>query len=554
MTRRVSTTLRGSELLENPALNKGTAFTESERESLGLHGLLPDSIETLEQQLARVDSQYRAWTNDLDRHIYLRQLQDANEVLYAAFVRRNVESTLPVVYTPTVGEACVRFSEMYRRPRGLFVSYPDRSHLDELLANIRADVDVIVVTDGERILGLGDQGAGGMGIPIGKLSLYTVFGGIDPGRVLPVVLDAGTNNAELLDDPLYLGWRNERVTGADYLEFVDSFVDAVRTRFPGVLLQWEDFAQQHATVLLERHVDRVTSFNDDIQGTAAVALAAIWSAVRATGQSLSDQVFCISGAGSAGTGIASMLRDALHDAGVERPTDSIWMLDSRGLLTTRRPSVKPHQVDFVQPFERVEEWAIDGPLDLERTVENVEPTVLIGVSGQPNMFTEEIIRSMTSHSDAPIVMPLSNPTSRAEATPTNILRWSDGRAIVATGSPFPDVRVAGQVFSISQANNVYVFPGLGLGVVLSGATKVTERMLMSAAEAVATHRPDRPASAGILPELADVPDLSLHIARAVAECAVSEGVAPPFSDDDWSSRVADRHWQPVYPEIMGAPS
>ncbi|MGI9605095.1 MAG: NAD-dependent malic enzyme [Acidimicrobiales bacterium] len=549
MTRTTHTGLRGSALIETPILNKGTAFSPDERQQLGLEGLLPSSVESLEEQLIRVASQYRAWTNDLDRHIYLRQLQDANEVLFARFVLDNVDETLPIVYTPTVGDACIRFSEMHRRPRGLFVAYPDRHKLDEMLANISADIDVIVVTDGERILGLGDQGAGGMGIPIGKLSLYTVFGGIDPARVLPVVLDVGTNNAERLDDPLYLGWRNERITGDDYLDLVDAFVDAVEKRFPNVLLQWEDFAQHHATVLLDRHADRIASFNDDIQGTAAVALATIWSAVRAIDQELEDQIFCISGAGSAGTGIASMLRDALTDAGVKNPTEHIYMLDSRGLITDRRPSVKPHQVDFVQPWDHVAEWADGTELDLASVVKHVRPTVLIGVSGQPSTFDEAIVSTMSDQTARPIIMPLSNPTSRSEAIPADILRWSTGSAIVATGSPFSPVRVAGQTFSIAQANNVYVFPGVGLGVVLSGASSVSDRMLLRAAQTVATIGLDQPLTNGILPPLAAVPQLSLDIARSVADCAVSEGLAEPFSDDEWERRVAERHWTPEYDTI-----
>ena len=546
-----TTPKRGSAILQDPILNKSTAFTPEERRQLGLTGLIPASVETIDQQLARVEQQYATWTNDLDRHIYLRQLQDTNETLFGRFVREHVVETLPVVYTPTVGDACVRFSEMYRRSRGLFVAYPDRDRLDDILACAPDDIDVIVVTDGERILGLGDQGAGGMGIPIGKLSLYSVFGGIDPGRVLPVLLDVGTNNAERIADPRYVGWRNERITGDEYLAFVDAFVEAVSRRFPHVLLQWEDFAQHHATVLLERHVDSIPSFNDDIQGTAAVALAAIWSAVNATEGQLGDQVFCIYGAGSAGTGIAAMIRTALDDAGVGDSAAPIYMLDSKGLITDRRTEVKPHQLPFVQPFERVAQWA-EGGLDLAQVVRHVRPTVLVGVSGQPNSFTESMIADMCESTSPPIVLPLSNPTSRSEATPTELLRWSRGRAIVATGSPFPDVAIGGRVHRISQANNVYVFPGLGLGVVLSGATRVTERMLMSAANAVADAHPARPTEDGILPDLTEVHELSLTIARAVAECAASEGVAAAFTDAEWDERVRTRRWTPEYTPLAPA--
>jgi len=546
----VSTPLRGANVLECPTLNKGTAFTADERTALELNGLLPNSIETIEQQLVRVASQYSAWTNDLDRHIYLRQLQDANETLFARFVTENVEELLPIVYTPTVGEACIHFSEMHRRSRGLFVSYPQRGKLREVLDTVTADIDVIVVTDGERILGLGDQGAGGMGIPIGKLSLYSVFGGIDPARVLPVTLDVGTNNAERLDDPLYLGWRNERITGDEYLAFIDEFVEAVIDRFPHVLLQWEDFAQNHATVLLDRHVDNIPSFNDDIQGTAAVALATIWSAVHATGGTLAEQTFCIVGAGSAGTGIASMLVDALRDSGVAEPARSIYMLDSHGLITDRRTNVKPHQVDFVQPWDDLADWATEDQLDLDHCVFHVHPTVLIGVSGQPHTFHESVIRTMGEHAQTPIILPLSNPTSRAEAIPADLLRWTDGRAVVATGSPFAPVKVAGQSFTVSQANNVYVFPGLGLGTILSRATKVTDRMLMSAARAVSSHKRDRPTKDGVLPPLSEVPELSLLIARAVADAAVEEGVADPFTEEVWTERLATHRWTPDYPTVI----
>ena len=550
MNTSVSTPLRGANVLECPTLNKGTAFTADERTALELDGLLPNSIETIEQQLVRVASQYSAWTNDLDRHIYLRQLQDANETLFARFVRENVEELLPIVYTPTVGEACIHFSEMHRRSRGLFVSYPQRGNLRAVLDTVTTDIDVIVVTDGERILGLGDQGAGGMGIPIGKLSLYSVFGGIDPARVLPVTLDVGTNNAERLDDPLYLGWRNERITGDEYFAFIDEFVEAVLDRFPHVLLQWEDFAQNHATVLLDRHVDNIPSFNDDIQGTAAVALATIWSAVHAAGGTLAEQTFCIVGAGSAGTGIASMLVDALRESGVAEPARSIYMLDSHGLITDKRTNVKPHQVDFVQPWDEVADWATEDQLDLDHCIFHVHPTVLIGVSGQPHTFQESVIRTMGEHAQTPIILPLSNPTSRAEAIPADLLRWTDGRAVVATGSPFAPVKVSGQSFTISQANNVYVFPGLGLGTILSKATKVTDRMLMSAARAVSSHKRDRPTQDGVLPPLAEVPELSLLIARAVADAAVDDGVADPFTEDVWTERLATHRWTPEYPTVI----
>ena len=416
---------------------------------------------------------------------------------------------------------------------------------------IDLEPDVVVVTDGERILGLGDQGAGGMAIPVGKLSLYSAFGGIDPSKTLPIMLDVGTNNPDLLNDEFYLGWRHERIDDDEYLSFVEQFVTTLNKRCPTVLLQWEDFAERNATRLLRTYRDRLLTFNDDIQGTAAVALAAIWSAVRSKDAKLSDQVFCIAGAGSAGTGIAGIIRDALVAEGVENPLGHLFLLDRDGLIHDGRDDLKPHQVDLAQPFAAVADWA-GQPNGLAEVVSHSGATVLVGVTGQPNTFTKPIISSMLEATDKPIVMPLSNPTSRAEATPVDLFDWTDGNVIVATGSPFDDVEYNGTKHRISQSNNVYVFPGLGLGAIAANATAVSDKMLMTAAETVSKRSSRTAVEAGILPDLEDVHDLSAEIAAAVAQVAIEEGLAPPMSPEQIVERIAEYSWLPQYPTITPA--
>ncbi len=548
--RTVATSLRGRALLAEPNLNKSTAFSAAERRDLAIGGLLPDRIETLDDQLVRTGLEFDRLEDDLQRHVYLRALQDYNEVLFYRFIGDNLAATLPIVYTPTVGLATQQFSRIYRRPRGLFLSYSQRDRMTAQLDAIDGDVDVIVVTDGGRVLGLGDQGVGGMAISIGKLSLYSVLGGIDPVRTLPIMLDVGTDNEELLDDPSYLGWRNPRVDDAAYSSFVEQFVTTLDERFPGVLLQWEDFAQHNATRLLDTYRHRILSFNDDIQGTAAVVLATIWAAVRSTGTSLAEQRFCIAGAGSAGTGIAWMIRDSLVAKGVAEPLRQLFLLDSKGLIHDRRGDLKPHQVDLAHPFGAVADWAGgDRPVDLATVVAESRATVLIGVSGQPATFTAPIVTSMLEATDRPIIMPLSNPTSRSEATPADLLAWTNGRAIVATGSPFEDVVHAGVTHRISQANNVYVFPGLGLGTVAVGATEVSDRMLMAAASAVTDASVDVSPNDGILPPIDDVSFVSTRIAAAVAHAAVEDGLANEMSTAEIDRRIAAHHWSPVYPDV-----
>ena len=543
----VTTSLRGRALLADPGLNKGTAFSDSERTSFGLVGLLPDGVETIEQQLMRTLTEFERLHDDLERHVFLRSLQDRNEVLFYRFVREHLRATLPIVYTPTVGLATQHFSDIYRRSQALFVSYRHRGSLDELFAAIDHDVDVVVATDGERILGLGDQGVGGIAISNGKLALYSAFGGIDPRRTLPIVLDVGTNNEALLNDPTYLGWRNARIGGADYDAFVDEFVGALTRRFPDVLLQWEDFAQHNATRLMHRYRDQVLSFNDDIEGTAAVALAAIWSAVSGTDRAIEDQVFCIVGAGSAGTGIARMLVTALVDAGVESPLEQIYLVDRDGLIHDGRSDLKPHQTDVAHPAEHAP-WRSDD-LALAETVAACGATVLVGVSGAAGIFTEDVITALLASTDRPIVMPMSNPTSKIEATPIDILTWTNGQALVASGSPFNDVDLNGNRYPISQANNVYVFPGLGLGAVSVSARSVSPTMLMTAARAVFAAEAGG-VDDGVLPPLDAVPAMSLRVATAVARCARDEGLTADLTDEQIDDLIADRAWQPNYPTLL----
>jgi len=540
---------QGRSVLNDPTLNKGTAFSTAERIELGIDGLVPPRVETMTEQFARLREKYDRLHDDLERHIFLRAVHDENQVLFYGFVGEHLEEMLPILYTPTVGLACEEFSHIYRRPIGLFLSYPDRDRMSEQFTAVEGDVDVVVVTDGERILGLGDQGLGGMGIPIGKLSLYTAAGGVDPNRTLPIFLDVGTNNRELLDDPLYLGWRHERITGSDYDDFVEQFVTGLFERFPKVLLQWEDFAGNHATPLLHRYRDRVLSFNDDIQGTAAVALAAVHAAANFSGQQLADQTYCIVGAGSAGTGIATMLSDALAADGVDDADAHIFLTDAEGLLHDGRDDLVEFQQRFAHPWDSVSEWANqDGPTSLETVIANVRPTALIGVSGQGGLFTQSIVETMAESTERPLIMPLSNPTTHAEATPDDLIAWTNGRALIATGSPFEPVLHDGVSHTISQANNIYVFPGIGQGALVANATKVTDAMLRAAARGVADESPCRLGNTtnGLLPPLDGVQAVSRRIARAVATAAASEGVGDDIDDAEIDRRLAAAWWQPRY--------
>ncbi|MGW6926958.1 NAD-dependent malic enzyme [Streptomyces sp. NPDC054950] len=547
MTRNNSHGTQGTALLSDPLRNKGTAFSVTERAEFGLDGLLPSAVETLDDQADRAYAAFVGYDKPLNRHIYLRQLQDTNEVLFYRLVTRHLEEMLPVVYTPTVGEACRRFSEIYRRPRGLFLPYEDRHRFREILRNRpHNDVDVIVVTDGQRILGLGDQGVGGMGIPIGKLSLYTAIGGIHPARTLPILLDAGTDNEELLHNPHYLGRRERRVTGAEYDELVEALVAAVKAEMPGTLLQWEDFATAHARRILTRYQGRLLTFNDDIQGTAAVALGALTTAVRVTRSRLADQRIVILGAGSAAVGVADMIRSALVDDGMPRAeaASRFWFVDVDGLLTGSRDGLTDEQRVYARDDEQ-------ESYSLAEVVDRVEPTVLIGLSTAHGAFTEEIVRRMAASCERPVIFPLSNPTSHAEADPADLVRWTDGKVLVATGSPFPPVTVDGREVPVAQANNVYVFPAIGLAVTASRATRVTDRMMVAAARAVgdcaARFAPqDSEASAPLLPPLREMRDAAREIALAAAAAAVQDGVAPKATQEELRTAVEAAQWSPAY--------
>jgi malate dehydrogenase (oxaloacetate-decarboxylating) len=549
-----SATRPGVDVLNRPTLNKGTAFTEEERNALGLHGLLPPHFETLDEQAVRAYEAFTPKPDDLERHIYLRALQDTNEVLYYRLLLDHIEEMTPLVYTPVVAQACQRFSHIYRRPRGLFISYPLRESIPALLRNRpHREVDVIVVTDGERILGIGDQGAGGLGIPIGKLSLYTAFGGIRPERTLPIVLDVGTNNKERLDDPEYLGWRHERITGQDYDDFVDRFVQAVKQELPDTCLQWEDFATPHARPILERYRDELLTFNDDIQGTAAAVLGALFGAVNVTGRTLKDQQVVMLGAGSAGIGVIDGLRATMRDEGLseDEARRRFWVVDKDGLLHSGRKDLSAEQRVYAQPESRVSAWprTAKGNIGLADVIGKVDVTILLGLSTAYGAFTEPIVREMARKVQRPIIFPLSNPTSRSEARAEDLIRWTDGRALVATGSPFAPVSYGGRTIPIAQSNNVYIFPAVGLGVVASRARRVTDSMILAAARALGEKSPAlRDASASLLPALTDLRQVAVHIATAVGLEAQKAGVAPKTTEEELRQRVVATQWTPVYTE------
>lgn len=543
----------GTFLLDISLLNKGSAFSEEERENLSLHGLLPETVETIEEQAARAYSQYQQVKSSLDKHVFLRNLQDTNETLFYHLVVNHITEMLPIIYTPVVGEACEHFSEIYRAHRGIFISYPHRDRIDEMLRNVtKQNVKIMVVTDGERILGLGDQGIGGMGIPIGKLSLYTACGGISPAYTLPVILDVGTNNQALINDPLYMGWRHPRISGEEYDSFVEAFIAAVKRRWPDVLLQFEDFAQKNASPILKKYRDQICCFNDDIQGTASVVVGCLIAASRAAGGQLKDQRVVFLGAGSAGSGIAEQIIAQMRAEGLSdaQARSQVFMVDRFGLLTDKMPNLLDFQTALVQKTEALKDWNLgEGDISLLETVKNAKPTVLIGASAQPGLFTEEIIRTMHSHCKRPIVMPLSNPTSRVEALPENIIRWTEGAALVATGSPFVPVQFDGKTFPIAQCNNSYIFPGVGLGVLAAGARRVTDAMLMAASHALADCSPmAKDKSGALLPELKNIGEVSRAIAFQVGKAAQADGVALVRTDEELKASIEKNYWRPEYRE------
>lgn len=541
----------GTALLSTPLLNKGAAFNAEERRSFNLDGLLPEVNETIQEQVERAYRQYCSFDNDMDKHIYLRNIQDTNETLFYRLVQNHISEMMPIIYTPTVGAACENFSNIYRRGRGLFISYPNRDRIDDLLNNAsNQNVKVIVVTDGERILGLGDQGIGGMGIPIGKLSLYTACGGISPAYTLPIVLDVGTNNPQRLADPMYMGWRNTRITGDDYNEFVDEFIQAVMRRWPDALIQFEDFAQKNAMPLLERYKDRICCFNDDIQGTAAITVGSLMAACKAAGSELSKQRITFLGAGSAGCGIAEAIIAQMVSEGIsdEQARAQVYMVDRWGLLQEGMPNLLNFQQRLVQKSQATQTWQQEGNgFSLLDVVREAKPTVLIGVSGAPGLFSQDVIKEMHSHCPRPIVFPLSNPTSRVEATPQDILTWTNGEALVATGSPFAPVKIGENVYEIAQCNNSYIFPGIGLGVLAANATRITTEMLMESSRTLAECSPLAIEGEGpLLPPLEAIHLVSKRIALAVGKKAIEQNVAPEISDEALEQAIEANFWQPVY--------
>lgn len=540
--------VQGEDVLRDPFLNKGDAFPRDERDRFGLRGLLPDHVSTMTDQLNRVRVQYDLKTTDMGKNVYLNGLMDRNETLFYRFISENLAETVPIVYTPTVAQVCSRWSRIYRRQRGLYITPRDRGSIASILrARTVMEPPVIVVTDNERILGIGDQGAGGMGIPIGKLALYTAAAGIHPERCLPVSLDVGTNNVELLADPLYLGYRAPRLRGEEYDTLVDEFVDAVRTVYPGALLQWEDFANTTSFRHLATHRDRIASFNDDIQGTAAMVVAGLTTVIRELGGGYADHRIVIAGAGSAGHGIAEQITHAMEVDGCEpdQAARSIFALDSRGLVVAG-PGTTGMKADFATSPELVGEWGVAGetPTLLE-VVDNVQPTVLVGVTGQAGLFTEDVVRTMASHVERPLILPLSNPTSHTEVTPQDAMAWTDGRAIVATGSPFSAVEYEGELRLFGQANNAFIFPGMGLGVIASRARLVTDDMFLAASIALSREtREDLVARGQIYPDIDQAKAVAVEVATAVARAAIAEGVADPVDDVD--ALIASEMWHPSY--------
>ncbi len=547
----IKTRLTDYNLLNNSRLNKGTAFTQSERDEFALHGLLPPHIGTLANQEQRRYEGLTSLQTPLEKYSFLRDLQDTNETLFYSLIAHHIEETLPIVYTPVVGEGCQQFSEVFRKPRGLFLSYPNKDLIDKILAHPRYDViKCIVVSDGERILGLGDQGAGGMGIPIGKMALYTALAGIPPEYCLPILLDVGTDNEERLNDPLYIGWRNRRIRGPEYDEFVDMFVSAVKRRWPNILLQWEDFAGVNAARFLERYRNQLCTFNDDIQGTAAMATGTLLSAINVTGIPMKEQKVVFFGFGGTGHGIAQLIRAAMRDAGLtdQEAGERIYAVDRYGLLVDGGKGLSVDQESFARTRAEVAKWQVGNPEDISLldVVRNVQPTVLIGVSAQQGAFTEEVVRTMAKNTARPVIFPLSNPTSHSEATPQDILDWTNGCALIGTGSPFAPVKINGKEVHIDQTNNSYIFPGLALGIIASHATRVSDAMIKAAALALAARSPAREdKTANLLPPLSSLRTISLDVAKAVGKQAIVEGLAG-VDEAGFAKELAANIWEPVY--------
>jgi malate dehydrogenase (oxaloacetate-decarboxylating) len=545
----IETTLIGKQLLNDPDLNKDTGFTITERIIFDLIGKLPPKIETIEQQVQRCYQQYRELPSNIAKYIYLNNLHNRNQTLFFRLVSDYLAEMMPIIYTPTAGEAIEKFSQIYQSPRGVIISYPDKQHITKILDGYSSsDIDLIVVSDAEGILGIGDQGVGGIYICIGKLAVYTLCANINPYRVLPIQLDVGTNNQKMLNDPMYLGWKHERIRGKDYDNFIDAFVSAVRKKFPNMFLHWEDFGRDTARHNLERYQNKMCTFNDDMQGTSVITSAAISSAMLAVGQKLTEQRIIFHGAGTSATGIADRICAAMVKEGlsIKEAQSHIWMLGSRGLITEDLPNITKYQKTYARTRQEVSNWQLPNSdkIDLLDVVKNVHPTILIGCSTVSKAFNQEIITTMAKHVKHPIILPLSNPTSKSEAIPNDLFKWTNNKALVATGSPFPDVDVAGEKIRIAQCNNAFAFPGIGLGVIAVKAKRVTDDMLSAACQTITALSPvNQDKSAPLLPSIKDVKKVSYAVAVAVAKQAIADGVA---DDIDIEKAIKFAKWQPQY--------
>ncbi|MDK7733945.1 NAD-dependent malic enzyme [Propionimicrobium lymphophilum] len=550
----VKIALRGRDVLSDPMINQGTAFTHEERAALGITGLLPGGVMSMEEQIRRVYKQYQSEPTNLAKYTYLNSMRDRNEFLFYRLLTDHIEEMMPIIYTPTIGEAIQEYSHWFHRPRGIYLDIDNPELIESSLLQDRTpaeDIELIVVTDSEGILGIGDQGVGGVAITIGKLSVYVAAAGVHPHHVLPVVLDTGTDNLDLLSDPAYLGVQHPRVRGEEYDEFINKFVKAVKKLFPNAMLHWEDFAAGNATRILNRYRDEICSFNDDIQGTASVVVAAILSAIRSSGTKICEQQIVINGAGSAGIGIANQLVNVMMTEGIseKEAMSKFWGLSSRGLLV-EDGVLRDFQAPFARSREEVSGWDVENPrkITLAEVVENTQPTILIGTSAQAGAFTEKIVKRMAEKVERPIIMPLSNPTTKAEATPENLINWTDGRALIATGSPFDPVEYKSTTFHIAQANNALVFPGIGLGVIVCKAEKVSDNMIAAASSAVANAVTDRRLGASLLPPINHLRSISAQVAIAVVEAAKAEGLARKEVPSPIEA-VYKNTWKPIYPKV-----
>lgn len=546
----IETNLKGDALLNAPQLNKGTAFTKNERKKFNLLGKLPPRIETLNEQVSRAYIQFKSYKDLNQKNIFLNELHNTNQVLFYKLLSNNIEEIMPIIYTPQVAVNCQTFSNEFRFPQGLYIPYSDKNSLKKIIGSYpRDEIDLIVVTDGERILGIGDQGIGGIGIPIGKLMLYTLLGGINPIKTLPIVLDVGTNNKKLLNDPMYLGLRHRRITGRKYIKFIDDFVSVLKQKMPHVLLQWEDFGRENASAILERYRKKICSFNDDIQGTAVVTLAAILTALKTLKQKLSDQRIVILGAGSAAIGISNQIIAAMKREGLTNleARKRFWLLDYNGLITDESKDIISSQKSYLRKISEIKNWKIKNKnaISLLEVVKNVKPTILIGCSTKANSFTKEIVKEMNKHTARPIIFPLSNPTANSEAIPKDLIKWTDGRALIATGSPFEPVIYKNKKYTIAQCNNALTFPGIGLGVIASKSHEVSDEMLWAATETL--HHESLKRKNSLLPSVKEASYVAKKIATKIAQIALKKNTAKNKNIQDLIKKVT---WKIAYKKII----